>query len=160
MRRGTSGFVLVAAMLAAAIWAANAGAQERGIDPNQGLSLVEVNVPNKGAAMRLQLEADSYGVQFNEHYLRHNRDGSFTVTVFSDEQGLDKLDAAGFEIARTIEGPKTWEKRADQREAQIKQETRSDAAALDQPVTVTSDPDEIVILRDDYFENYAGLVQE
>jgi hypothetical protein len=44
-------------------------------------------VPNKGAAMRLQLEAESYGVQFNEHYLRHNRDGSFTVTVFSDEQG-------------------------------------------------------------------------
>ena len=77
MRRGTVGTVLVAAMFAAVIWAADAGAQveQRGIDPNQGLSLVEVNVPNKGAAMRLQLEAESYGVQFNEHYLRHNRYG-------------------------------------------------------------------------------------
>jgi Zinc carboxypeptidase/Chitobiase/beta-hexosaminidase C-terminal domain len=113
-------------------------------------------VPNKGAAMRLQLEAESYGVQFNDHYLRRNRDRSFTVTVFSDEQGLDKLDAAGYEIARTIEGPATWEKRADQRQTQIRKEDRSDAAALDQPITVTSHEDEIVILRVDYFENYAG----
>ena len=43
---------------------------ERGIDPNQGGSLVEVNLPSKAAAMRLQLGAESYGVEFNEHYLR------------------------------------------------------------------------------------------
>ena len=47
-----------------------ASAEERGIDPNQGESLVEVNLPDKAAAMRLQLEADKYGIDFNEHYLR------------------------------------------------------------------------------------------
>ena len=80
-------------------------ADERGIDPNQGQSLVEVNLPSKAAAMRLQVEADTYGVEFNDEYLRHNRDGSVTVTVFGDEQGLDKLDAAGYELAHTISGP-------------------------------------------------------
>ena len=100
---------LVGAFVCTLVWAGGAAAgraDERDIDPNQGESLVEVNVPNKGAAMRLQLEADRYGVEFNEHYLRNNRDGSVTVTVFADEQGLDRLDAAGYEIARTIEGPK------------------------------------------------------
>lgn len=45
-----------------------AGAQEqRGIDPNQGENLVEVILPSKGAAMRLQLEAETFGITFNEH---------------------------------------------------------------------------------------------
>jgi len=56
----------------------------RGIDPNQGESLVEVTLPSKGAAMRLQLEADSYGVEFNDHYLRNNGDGTVTATVFGN----------------------------------------------------------------------------
>src|SRR4051812_36557781 len=141
----------------ALVWSGTALAQDqRGIDPNQGQSLVEVNLPSKGAAMRLQLEAESYGVEFNDHYLRRNRDGSVTVTVFADDKGLDRLDAAGYEIARTIEGPNTWERRADQRQAEVRQERRADAAALDEPVTVQSHEDEIVVLRVDYFENYAG----
>ena len=131
-------------------------ADERGIDPNQGQSLVEVNLPNKAAAMRLQVEADTYGVEFNDEYLRHNRDGSVTVTVFGDEQGLDKLDAAGYELAHTISGPNILERRAEQREAGVRKEKRADAAALDEPVTITSHEDEIVILRADYFENYTG----
>ena len=49
---------------------ATLAAEERGIDPNQGESLVEVQLPNKAAAVRLQLEARRYGVDFNEHYLR------------------------------------------------------------------------------------------
>jgi hypothetical protein len=150
---------LVGACVCTLVWAGGAAAgraDERGIDPNQGESLVEVNLPNKGAAMRLQLEADSYGVEFNDHYLRNNRDGSVTVTVFSDEQGLDRLDAAGFEVARTIEGPKTWEARADQRETAVRKENRAESAALDEPITITSHEDEIVILRADYFENYTG----
>src|SRR6185437_2677879 len=97
-------------------WTCDAAAQDqRGVDPNDGLSLVEVDLPDKGAAMRLQLEADRYGVEFNDHYLRRNRNGTVTVTVFGDARGLDRLDAAGYEITRTIEGPRTWERRADHR---------------------------------------------
>jgi hypothetical protein len=56
MIRGSLGRVLLAACACALVWTGTAAAQdERGIDPNQGLSLVEVNLPNKGAAMRLQL---------------------------------------------------------------------------------------------------------
>ena len=69
---------------------------ERGIDPNQGESLVEVTVPNKAAAIQLQLDADTYGIDFNEHYLRTNRNGTVTVTVFGAEEDLVALDAAGF----------------------------------------------------------------
>jgi hypothetical protein len=121
-----------------------------------GLSLVEVNLANKGEALRLQLEAESYGVEFNDHYLRQNSNGSVTATVFADEQGLDRLDAAGYEIGATIEGPNTWERRIDQRQVEVRQERRAGSAALDDPVTITSHEDEIVVLRVDYFENYAG----
>ena len=66
--------VLIGATMCALMWtgagAAPSGADERGIDPNQGESLVEVNLPSKATAVRLQLEADTYGVDFNEHYLR------------------------------------------------------------------------------------------
>src|SRR4051812_11528770 len=157
MLRGILRRALCVAPLCMLVWTGAAAAQDvQGIDPNQGLNLVEVNLPSKGAALRLQLEAESYGVEFNEHYLRHNRDGSVTVTVFSDERGLDKLDAAGYEIGRTIEGPKTWERRDDQRQTGVRRERRADAAALDEPITITSHEDEVVILRADYFENYAG----
>jgi hypothetical protein len=115
-----------------------------------------VNLPNKAAAMRLQVEADTYGIEFNDEYLRHNRDGSVTVTVYGDQQGLDRLDAAGYELARTISGPKTLEHRAEQREAGVRKEERADAAALDEPITITSHEEEIVILRADNFENYTG----
>jgi hypothetical protein len=151
------GRALVTASACMLAWTCDAAAQDqRGNDPNEGLSLVEVNLPDKGAAMRLQLEADRYGVEFNDHYLRRNRNGTVTVTVFGDERGLDRLDAAGYEITRTIEAPKTWDRRADERATGLRQERRADAAALDQPVTVQSHEDEIVVLRVDYFENYAG----
>jgi Zinc carboxypeptidase/Chitobiase/beta-hexosaminidase C-terminal domain len=142
--------------LAGAGGASATRADEREIDPNQGQSLVEVNLPNKAAAMRLQVEADTYGVEFNDEYLRRNRDGSVTVTVLGDQQGLDRLDAAGYELARTISGPNTLERRAEQREAGVRKEERADAAALDEPITITSHEGEIVILRADYFENYTG----
>ena len=157
MIRGTFGRVLWTACVCALVCAGGAAAaDERGVDPNQGLSLVEVNLADKGAAMRLQLEAESYGVEFNDHYLRNNRDGTVTVTVFAGEEGLDRLDTAGYEIARTIEGRRTWERRIDKRQVDVRRERRADAAALDDPVTITSHADEIVILRVDYFENYAG----
>jgi hypothetical protein len=151
------GRALVTASACMLAWTCDAAAQDqRGVDPNDGLSLVEVDLPDKGAAMRLQLEADRYGVEFNDHYLRRNGNGTVTVTVFGDARGLDRLDAAGYEITRTIEGPKTWERRADERAAGLRDERRANAAALDAPITVQSHDDEIVVLRVDYFENYAG----
>jgi hypothetical protein len=72
---------LVALSLCALVVAGAAAAdseETRGIDPNQGENLVEVDLPSKAAALRLQLEAESYGVDFNDHYLRHNQDGSVT----------------------------------------------------------------------------------
>ena len=73
---GVSGarFAVLAAMVVALATAGSAAAQEngRGIDPNQGRSLVEVNLPDKAAAIELQLTADDYGIDFNDHYLRTN----------------------------------------------------------------------------------------
>ena len=88
--------------------AAASAAEERGIDPNLGESLVEVQLPSKAAAVRLQLEADTYGVDFNEHYLRRNSDGSVTATVFGTDDEIAALDAAGFELGVTIEGRSSW----------------------------------------------------
>ncbi|HEX5979472.1 MAG TPA: hypothetical protein VFY52_00150, partial [Thermoleophilaceae bacterium] len=139
-----------------ALTGAAAGQDARGIDPNQGESLVEVDLPSKAAAMRLQLEAEQYGIEFNEHYLRNNADGSVTVTVFGTLDDFASLRDAGYTLGSTIEGPATWEARADEYRADKRAERRSDAAALDNPITTASHEDEIVILRVDYFENYAG----
>ena len=83
---------VLAAMLVALATAGSAAAQEneRGIDPNQGRSLVEVNLPDKAAAIELQLDAEKYGIDFNDHYLRTNANGSVTVTVFGDAGRADR----------------------------------------------------------------------
>jgi hypothetical protein len=153
------GRALLAVSLCALAFAGTVGAQgedARGIDPNQGESLVEVNLPSKDAAIRLQLDADSYGIDFNDHYLRHNQDGSVTVTVFGTDYQLAALDLAGFDLGATIEGPSTWRARTAAREATERREDRAEAAALGDLVTPQSHTDEIVVLRVDYFENYAG----
>jgi Zinc carboxypeptidase/Chitobiase/beta-hexosaminidase C-terminal domain len=139
-----------------AVSGAASGQDARGIDPNQGESLVEVDLPSKAAAMRLQLEAEQYGIEFNDHYLRNNADGSVTVTVFGTAEDFASLRDAGYSLGSTIEGPATWEARVDEYMADKRAERRSDAAALDNPITTASHEDEIVILRVDYFENYAG----
>jgi hypothetical protein len=136
---------------------AAADSQEgRGIDPNQGENLVEVDLPSKAAALRLQLEAESYGVDFNDHYLRHNQDGSVTVTVFGTDEEIAALGAAGYEVGTTIEGPAVWRARINQRQANVRAENRAESAALDETITPQTHEDEIVVLRVDYFENYAG----
>ena len=152
---------LIAASVGALAWAgaAPAGAQEeRGMDPNQGRSLVEVTVPSKGAAMRLQLEADRYGVEFNEHYLRRNDNGSVTVTVFGYEDELDALAKGGYDIGATLEGPATWKEAAREYLEDRRQEQRANAAASGDAPVPQSHTDEVVILRVDYFENYTGRV--
>lgn len=128
----------------------------RGIDPNQGESLVEVNLPSRAGAERLQDAAESYGIDFNDHYLRQNADGSVTVTVFGTKDELAALDAAGYDLGETIEGVRTWRARIAERQVEVRAENRAEAAALDETVAPQSHQDEIVVLRVDYFENYAG----
>ena len=128
----------------------------RGIDPNQGESLVEVTLSSKGAAMRLQLEADKYGVEFNEHYLRNNGDGTVTVSVFGNRKEFKRLDKAGYDLGATIEGPAIWRERVGDRRAAVRAENRAENAAEGESVGTQSHTDEVVILRVDYFENYAG----
>src|SRR4051812_44232781 len=95
---------LLAAMVVAFATAGSAFAQDtgRGIDPNQGSSLVEVHLDSKAAAIELQLKAEDYGIDFNEHYLRHDGNGGVTVTVFGSAEELDALEAAGYSVGRTI----------------------------------------------------------
>jgi hypothetical protein len=157
--RGTRRMLAALSLCALGLTGGAAAASDdhgRGIDPNQGESLVEVDLASKAAAIRLQLEAESYGIEFNDHYLRHNQDGTVTVTVFGNEDDLAALDAAGYDLGITIEGPQTWEERIADRQRDVRAERRADAAALDQPVGTQSHEDEIVVLRVDYFENYAG----
>jgi Zinc carboxypeptidase/Chitobiase/beta-hexosaminidase C-terminal domain len=152
--------VLIVVAVCASTWmAATGGAAAqvgRGIDPQQGLSLVEVNLPSKVAAMRLQLRASRYGVEFNEHYLRRNAGGSVTATVFGTKRGFARLKRAGYDLGPTIEGPATWERRAAQIMRGRRAERRASAAARGKSFGTASHTDEIVILRVDYFENYAG----
>ncbi len=144
---------VVALATAGSAWAQEA---ERGIDPNQGRSLVEVTVSDKAAAIELQLEADDYGIDFNDHYLRKNADGSVTVTVFGTEEELQALTAAGYELGTTIEGPATWRERAKDWQADVKAEKAADAAALAEGAAEIAPRGDIIVLRVDYFENYAG----
>ena len=155
--RGIFGRALVAASVCALAWmGGTAAADERGIDPNQGRSLVEVTLASKGAAMRLQLEADTYGVEFNDHYLRSNGDGTVTATVFGNEDELDALADAGYDIGATIEGPATWREQIEARQAACARRSAPTPAALGERSGRSRMTDEIVILRADYFENYAG----
>ena len=100
--------LLALAILALAVTGGAAAADDdgRGIDPNQGRSLVEVTLPNKAAAIRLQLADDSLSIDFNDHYLRQNANGTVTVTVFGTAEELAEFDAAGYDLGRTIEGPR------------------------------------------------------
>src|ERR671915_106715 len=135
---------------------ASAFEEQRGIDPHQGLSLVEVSLPSKGAAMRMQLQAESLGIEFNDHYLRNNGDGSVTVTVFGTEQAIDDLQAAGYDVGATIEGPRTWREQIEARQDAIQAERRADKAAKGNTDPPFSAQEEVVILRADYFENRDG----
>ena len=67
---------VLAAMLVALATAGSAAAQEneRGIDPNQGRSLVEVNLPDKAAAIELQLDADEVRHRLQRPLPAHERE--------------------------------------------------------------------------------------
>jgi hypothetical protein len=148
---------IVAGLIFALATAGVAAAQvdQRGVDPNQGLSLVEVKVANMAEAMTLQLDAERLGVEFNDHYRRTNPDGSLTVDVFGTAADFDRLRGAGYDVGATIESYRTYEQRMDERQADVRQERRATTAALTD-VTAQSHEDELIVLRVDYFENYAG----
>jgi len=149
---------LLAAAVVALATAGSAFAQEtgRGIDPNQGRSLVEVYLDSKAEAIELQLKAEDYGIDFNEHYLRHDGNGGVTVTVFGSAEELDVLEASGYNVGRTIEGPATWRDRAADWRADVKAEKTAEAAALAEGSAEIAPRGDIIVLRVDYFENYAG----
>ena len=156
--RGVWRSLAVAAGLALTISTSAAASEDggRGIDPNQGRNLVEVHLPSKAAAIELQLNAERYGVDFNDHYLRHDGNGAVTVTVFATADELDALAAAGYELGTTIEGPATWRARVQDRQEDVRAEARADAAARGAGDVSGADTGEIVVLRVDSFENYAG----
>ena len=64
-----------------------------------------MSLPSKAAAIRLQLEAETYGIEFNEHYLRSNGDGSVTVSVFGTEEQLDGARGRRLRGRRHDRGP-------------------------------------------------------
>jgi hypothetical protein len=158
MRTTGARVALLAAALVALATAGSAFAQDtgRGIDPNQGLSLVEVYLDSKADAIELQLKAEDYGIDFNEHYLRHDGNGGVTVTVFGSAEELDALEAAGYSVGRTIEGPATWRDRAADWQAEVRSEKTAEAAALAEGSAEIAPRGDIIVLRVDYFENYAG----
>ena len=117
-------------------------------------SLVEVTVPSRAAGTnQLQAEASPYGVNFSDHYLRHNANGSYTVNVLGTDADLAALEAAGYEITATIENEATWADRMAERQATIDAEARANVAALGTAgarragTAIQADTDEIVVLR-------------
>ncbi len=154
--RGTWRVLLAISVIALAITgSAVAQEDEGGIALNVDDSLVEVTVASKAAALQLQKSAEDFGVEFNDHYLRSNDDGTFTVTVFASEGELNALAAAGYQIGTTLQGPGASEESLAEMNAARSLEQKSGEAALGDP-PVIADDDELVILRADYFENYAG----
>jgi Zinc carboxypeptidase/Chitobiase/beta-hexosaminidase C-terminal domain len=154
--RGMWRVLLAISVIALAITGgAAAQADEGGINLSVDDSLVEVTVASKAAAIQLQEGADDFGVEFNDHYLRQNDDGTFTVTVFASQAELDALAAAGYEIGTTLQGPSASFESLSEMNSARALEAKSGEAALGDP-PVIADDDELVILRADYFENYAG----
>ena len=132
-----------------------------------GMDLVEVTVPSRAAANELQQRAEELGVEFNDHYLRENPDGTWAVSVLGFEDGLARLEAAGYDIASVIEDESTYRARMLERSAAIDSEKRSFAAARGEEIDLNdlglragiqaqAVANEVTILRADYFESYAG----
>src|SRR4029453_12327060 len=92
----------------------------------------------------------------NDHYLRKNADGTVTVTVFGADEELQALADAGYELGTTIEGPATGSQRAKAWQADVKAEQTAEAAALAAGDAEVAPRGDIIVLRVDYFENYAG----
>jgi hypothetical protein len=130
-----------------------------GLDPEgQEKALVEFRLPSRVAIDQLV----AIGADLAE-YLRENGDGSVTVNAIVTPSMRAYYESLGFQAGATVEGRSTWEAAKAEREATIAAEKRSlNAAAAPgrRPGDVSAagfDPGgEIMILRADYFTNYAG----
>jgi hypothetical protein len=154
-RRGTWRALLAISVVALAVAGGAAASGDDDVSLEEGDSLVEVTVATKGDARELERTADDFGVAFNDHYLRKNANGTYTVTVYASESELQALANAGYEVGVTIEGPGDWELNVDDMASARFFEARAAESALGDPPVIVDD-DELVILRADYFENYAG----
>ena len=106
--------------------------------------------PSKAAALELQEGAEDFGIEFNDHYLGKNADGTVTVTVFGSEDELALSPGPATSSARRSRA-RTWEANVADMKADPGRGPRGDSALGDPPVI--ADDDELVILR-------AGLLRE
>ena len=94
-------------------------------------------------------------LETSRHYLRKNVNGTYTVTVFASQSELQALANAGYEVGATIEGPADRQENVQDMASARFFEARAAQSALGDPPVIVDD-DELVLLRADYFENYAG----
>ena len=102
----------------------------------------------RGRAVRRRVQRALPAPQRRRHGHRHRVRHARTSSTRSR--------TPGYEIGATIEGPAIWRERIADRQAAVRKEKRADARRGGRHVGTQSHQDEIVILRADYFENYAG----
>jgi len=130
-------------------------------------AVVEFRLPNREAVGLLA----AVGADLAE-YLRENEDGSVTVHALVTPGLRAYYESLGFQAGATIEDGSTWEAAKAERAATIAAEKRSrDAAEQGTAASAATTPGrrpgdlsaagfdsggEVMILRADYFTNYAG----
>lgn len=120
-------------------------------------SLVEFHLPNREAVDLLA----ATGADLAE-YLRENADGTVTVNAMVTPSQRAYYESLGFRAGVTIEDRSTWEAAKAAREATMAEEERSRSAAEQgrQPGDLRAagfdTGGEVMIIRADYFTNYAG----
>lgn len=145
--------------------AAPGGAGPGGEEPGQ--ALVEFHLPDRAAVDQLI----TAGADLAE-YFRQNEDGSVTVNALVTPSLREYYESLGFRAGAVIEDRSTWEAARAEREATIAAEKRASqlasqgtgtsAGALpdrrpgDLSITGFDPGGEIMIMRADYFTNYAG----
>ncbi len=129
-------------------------------DPYAGAddqALVEFHLPNREAVDLLV----AAGADLAE-YQRENADGSVTVNAVVTPSQRAYYESLGFRVGATIEDQSTWEAARADREAAVAAERQSQSAAElggragNLSAAGFDVGGEVMILRADYFTNYAG----
>ena len=157
---GVSGarFAVLAAMLVALAIAGSAAAQETsGASTRTRATASSRSCARQGGGDRAAARGRTYGIDFNDHYLRTNADGSVTVTVFGDRGGArGAATRPATSSARRSRAPTPGASAPSptgRPTCRPRSRPRRRRSADDRPA---SHAGEIVVLRVDYFENYAG----
>ena len=121
--------------------------------------------PRRGAPGRarprryeLQLKAEDYGIDFNDHYLRHERERHVTVTVFGSDGRARTRSTRPATSSADDRGPRHVARprsRTGRRTCKAEKTARGRRARRAR-AEVRRRRTSIVVLRVDYFENYAG----